>query len=109
MTPTRLLDPATTAVDDAVATVRYDRLDPADLAAVIAGLQELFWHTTTLTAVIAHAYNTTDDLGHDTACDPHRAVTAITAGLQHVAGLLAEIDALLNGVHNHAAHLHHRR
>jgi hypothetical protein len=68
-------------VDQTIESVRYDRLDPAELSAVIAGLRQLFWHTT---------------------------VTAIVAGLHAVAAQLADIDTVLTETHDHAAHLFRR-
>jgi hypothetical protein len=108
MNANRLLDPAVAAVDRAIEAVRYDHLDPADLSAVIAGLRELFWHTTTLTSVLVHAYDTASDVGHDNDDDPAVALTAIVAGLRTVAAQLADIDTALNETHRYAAHLFRR-
>jgi hypothetical protein len=108
MTPATLLDPAVAAVDRAIEAVRYDRLDPADLSAVIAGLRELFWHTATITSVLTHAYDQLGAVGHDHGDDPTVALTAIVAGLRTVAAQLADIDTALNETHNHAAHLFRR-
>jgi hypothetical protein len=108
MNASRLLDAATAAVDRAVESVRYDRLAPADLSAVIAGLRELFWHTTTLTGVLTHAYDGLVDVGHDNGSDPTDAVAAIATGLHAVAAEFATIDTVLNETHNHAARLFRR-
>jgi hypothetical protein len=108
MNATRLLDPATAAVNRAIEAVRYDRLDPADLSAVIAGLRELFWHTVTLTNALTHAYDTGGDLDHDNGGDPTVALMTIVAGLHTVAAQLADIDTALNETHRHAAHLYRR-
>jgi hypothetical protein len=108
MNVTRLLDPAVAAVDRAVEVVHYDDLEPADLSAVIAGLRELFWHTTILTSVLVHAYDTAHTIGQDNGGDPAVALTTIVAGLHIVADLLASVDAALNETHCHAAHLHRR-
>lgn len=108
MTPATILDPAIAAVDRAIEMLRYDRLEPADLSAVIAGLRELFWHTTTLTTVLDGAYDHQHSLGHDHGDDPAAAIAAITAGLHHAAAHLAHVDDALGDVHNTAAHLHRR-
>ena len=105
MTPATLLDPATIAVDQAIEVARYDQLDPADLAAVIAGLRELFWHTTTLVDVLVHAYDRADELGHDNDGDPLASVTTIIGQLHTVTSLLTAIDTAFDIAHNHAAHL----
>jgi hypothetical protein len=108
MTPATILDPAVAAVDQTIEVVRYDRLDPAELSAVIAGLRELFWHTTTLTGVLIHAYDAAGDVGHDHGDDPTAAVAAIVAGLHAVAVQLAGIDTVLTETHDHTAHLFRR-
>jgi hypothetical protein len=73
---------------------------------VIAGLRELFWHTTTLTAALTHAFDTADTVGHDNGGDPASALTTIVAGLHTIADQLAAIDTALDAAHRHAAHLH---
>ena len=108
MTPATLLDTAVAAVDRAIEAVRYDPLDPADLSAVIAGLRELFWHTTTLNNALTHAYDHLHGIGHDNGSDPVAALTAIVGGLHTVASHLASIDTALAETHNHAARLFRR-
>jgi hypothetical protein len=108
MNATRLLDPAVAAVDRAVEVVRYDDLEPADLSAVIAGIRELLWHTTTLTNALAHAYDTASDVGHDGGGEPQASTRTIVASLHTVAAQLASIDASFEIAHNHAAHIFRR-
>lgn len=108
-TPGRLLDAAAVAVDDAVQAVSYDRLEPADLAAVVAGFRELFWHTTTLTRTLTDTYSGLTGLGHDAGHDPAASVTVIIERLTAVTVGLAGIDQALGDAHNHAAHLHQAR
>lgn len=105
----RGLDTAIAAVDDTIEQVRYNTLEPADLASVIAGVRELFWHTTTLTAALGAVYGRTAGLGHDHGHDPAVSVAVIVEQLATVTGALAVIDDALADVHNHAAHLYRAR
>jgi hypothetical protein len=102
------LDRATSAIDTAIDALRYDDLEPAELSAVVGALRELFWHTTTLTTILAGVYDRYAGLGHDDGHDPAAAVTAIGAGLHTIAGHLAAIDHTLADAHNTAAKLHRR-
>ena len=104
-----MLDPARAAIDRAVEIVRYDRLEPADLAAVVAGFRELFWHATTLTGTLVDAYSGLTGLGQDDGHDPDASVAVIVEGLTAVTVGLTVIDRALGDAHNHAAHLHHAR
>ena len=108
MTPATFLDPAVAAVDRVIEAVRYDDLQPTDLSAVIAGLRELFWHTTTLAGALTRAYDTASGVNHDNGDDPAVALTTIVAGLHGVAAQLASIDTTLNETHRHAAHIFRR-
>lgn len=108
MTTTSGLDRAISAVDTTIETLRYDPAEPAGLSAVIGALRELCWHTTTLTTVLADAYDHHTGLGHDHGHDPAAAVTTITSGLHAVVGHLAVIDRTLADTHNTAAKLHRR-
>jgi hypothetical protein len=108
MNPTGALERATAAVDATISAVRHDITDPTDLSAVIAGLRELLWHTTTLSTVIANTYDGRC-FEHDTAgVDPAHTAGEIVARLDTIRGLLARVDHALGDAHNHAAHLRAR-
>lgn len=102
------LDRAISAIDTTIDALRYDPLEPAELSAVVGAMRELFWHTTTLTTVLADVYDHQHGLGHDDGHDPAAAIAAIGAGLHTVAGYLAAIDHALVDTHNTAAKLHRR-
>jgi hypothetical protein len=106
MTTTTDLDRAINAVDHAIEPLRDDDLEPAELSAVVGALRELFWHTTTLTTVLAGVYDQQHGLGHDDGHDPDGAAAAIGVGLRTVAGHLAAMDYTLADAHNTAAKLH---
>ena len=105
-TPTRVLDPAIAAIDKAVEIVRYDGLGPAELSAAVAGIRELFWHTTTLTSALNGAYSRLSGLGHDHGHDPAVSANVIVEQLANVTAGLTVIDQALGDVHDHAAHLY---
>ena len=106
--PTRSLDDAIAMIDTTMETVRCGRLEPADLAGVVAGFRELFWHTTTLVGALTGTYGRTAGLGHDHGHDSAAAIVVIVEQLAGVAGGLAVIDEALADAHNHAAHLYRR-
>jgi hypothetical protein len=106
MTATGDLDRVINAVDTTIETLRYDDLEPAELSAIVGALRELFWHTTTLTTVLAGVYDHQHGLEHDH--DPASAVAAVGVGLCTAAKHLARLDRTLADVHNTAAHLHRR-
>jgi hypothetical protein len=87
----RHLDTAIAAVDRTADDLRHADLEPADLAVVVAGMRELFWHLDDLTARLAAAYSDLGDVGHDHGSDPVAAVGDVigdvTAVRQHLAGI----------------------
>lgn len=108
MTATGDLDRAINALDHPIEALRYDDLEPAELSAVVGALRELFWHTTTLTTVLAGVYDHETGLGHDDGHDPAAAVAAIGVGLHTIGGHLSAIDHTLADTHNTAAKLRRR-